>query len=88
MEETAEAKESNGLAALKAWREAGGKVERMTPLERAHANPKSKALAIKAACWQCSSGQRDEIKYCTVTKCGLYFVRPYQSKTEETGTED
>jgi len=73
---------AKGLAALKAWRESGGATERLTPTERAARNPKSKTMAIKAMCYECSGAQTNEIKYCSSTKCPLYYLRPYQDKAK------
>lgn len=63
--------------ALKQWRESGGVVERLDPIERAKRNPKSKALAIKAMCYDCAGGSKTEVTLCQVTKCPLYNHRPW-----------
>lgn len=75
----------NAAAKLKEWREAnqGVKIERLDPVERAKKNPKSKVMAIKAMCWECSSAQREEIKHCTATSCPLWVHRPYQDKAQD-----
>lgn len=44
---------------------------------------KSKALAIKAKCLDCSSYQKKEITNCTVVTCPLYNFRPYQVKDDK-----
>ena len=70
--------QNKGLAALKAWRENGGEIIRLNPVERAQANPKSKALAIKANCYVCSGESASEAKLCQVQKCPLYLHNPYK----------
>ena len=52
----------------------------MTPTEKAKTKPKSLRLAINAYCFDCSGEQKNEIKYCTVTNCPVFNVRPYQVK--------
>lgn len=59
-------------------REAGIPVVRLDPIEKSAANPKSLRLAINAKCWDCCCAQREEIRKCTMVKCPLYAVRPYQ----------
>jgi len=34
--------------------------------------------AIRAKCWDCACGQKEEIKLCTITDCSLYNFRPYR----------
>jgi len=48
------------------------------PEEKAKANPKSLRLAINAKCWDCTCGQRMEIKLCEMTDCSLHQLRPYK----------
>lgn len=56
---------------------------RLDPLTKWQQSDKgSKSLAIKAMCWQCSHGQIDEIKHCTVQSCALHCIRPYQIKED------
>lgn len=57
-------------------REAGEEIIRLNPMEKAKANPKSRALAINAKCWDCSGESRSEIR-----DCPLYQFRPYQART-------
>ena len=64
-------------------KEAGIDIERLNPIEKAKRNPKSLRLAINAKCWDCSCGQRLEIRECPVVQCPLYPVRPYQIKQEK-----
>ena len=55
---------------------------KLTPLERALANPGSLKLAIRAECLNCTSGSREEIENCMLEgKCGLWHVRPYRAST-------
>lgn len=53
---------------------------RMNPVEKALANPNSKAMAIRAMCYQCVGGERavDTIRNCSSHSCALYPHRPYQ----------
>lgn len=77
----------NAKNALIAYREklASGEIAKPTrknPLEKALANPTSLKLAIRAACWDCVGGDvtenwQNEIRLCTINKCGLHHVRPY-----------
>ena len=53
-------------------------VTRKNPLEKHKSNPKSRALAINAKCWDCTCGQREEIRLCPMTDCPLYEFRPYK----------
>lgn len=71
--------------ALAKWRQENPdyKPERLTPTERAKANPKSKALAIKAYCWECCNESKDEVQNCTVVKCPLHPHRPWQKSKNE-----
>ena len=50
----------------------------LNPEEKAKANPNSMKYAIAAKCWDCSCGQREEIKMCGITDCSLYNFRPYK----------
>jgi hypothetical protein len=80
--------QNKGLAALKAWRDNGGEIIRLNPVERAQANPKSKALAIKAHCYVCSGESANEAKLCTVQKCPLYLHNPYKKMKGGANVED
>lgn len=69
-------------------RAAGIEVERLDPIEKAKRNPQSKALAIKAKCWECvgcgiDPNPRAAIRDCQVIKCPLHNVRPFQAKDNE-----
>lgn len=80
LDESAKAK---GAAALLAYREKlkSGEIVRTKPLnpeEKAKVNPNSMKYAIAAKCWDCSCGQREEIKTCGITDCSLYNFRPYK----------
>lgn len=67
----------------------GIKVERLDPIQKAQANPTSKALAIRAKCWDCvgagaDANPRKEIRECKCSTCPLHPVRPFQiSETDE-----
>ena len=80
LDEQARAK---GAAALAEYREKlkSGEIIRtksLNPEEKAIANPNSMKYAIAAKCWDCSCGQREEIKMCGITDCSLYNFRPYK----------
>ena len=64
------------------------KVKRLDPVEKAKANPRSKTLAIKAYCWECCGGDKEEVKHCPVVICPLHSHRPWVSKTKEDKDED
>lgn len=49
--------------------------ERLDPLERAKANPQSRALAVKAYCYDCCGGSSNEVKLCPSTNCPLWNFR-------------
>jgi hypothetical protein len=53
---------------------------KLTPLERARLKPKSRALAMKAKCWDCMGGYADGRYDCEITDCGLYEFMPYKGK--------
>lgn len=62
---------------------------RKDPLERAKANPRSKKLAIYAACFDCQGGRSDSgvvkrIRECAITRCPLLSHRPYQKTKADT----
>lgn len=48
------------------------------PQERFEDDPKSRAKAIAAKCWDCCGNQREEIRRCPMTDCALYNFRPYK----------
>lgn len=58
------------------------------PIVRLARNPKSFRLAINAKCADCEGctadriepGFRQRIRTCTITKCPLWPLRPYQDK--------
>ncbi len=60
----------------------------MDPLEKALANPKSLRAAINAKCFDCANHQRREVTRCTVTRCPLFPVRPWKSRTAEATTQE
>jgi hypothetical protein len=66
--------------------EAGEKVERLDPIQKAAQKPGSLRLAVNAKCWDCVGAGADPnprglIRDCTCgSSCPLYSVRPYQAK--------
>lgn len=73
-----------------ALRAAGVKVERPDPIEKAKRKPASLRLAITAKCWDCQGGAgdpnpRQRIGECSVTRCPLHPVRPWQKSADEDG---
>jgi hypothetical protein len=71
-----------------AAKEAGIPVERKNPLERLATNPTSLRLSINAKCYDCMGqdqdpGIRQRIGTCHLNTCGLWHVRPYQKKSEQ-----
>jgi len=66
---------------IQAERRARGEViVKLSPVEKAHANPKSLRAAINGKCWDCTCGQRLEIARCEITDCTLHAVRPYKPR--------
>lgn len=63
-------------------KEAGVKLERKSPLEKALERPGSLRLAVNGKCWECEGeedpGVRERIRTCSVVTCPLHSVRPYQ----------
>lgn len=59
---------------------------KLNPTERAKQNPRSKALAIRANCYECVGGdatpnwQREVLNCNLAEKCSLFPHRPYQHK--------
>ena len=67
----------------RAARQAKGSYSKQNPLEKWNASDKSsRTLAIKAKCWECSHGQKEEIADCRVVTCPLHCIRPYQPKED------
>lgn len=61
----------------------GIEVQRLTPTEKALADPASRPKAIRAACHECLGGEdctniRDEIAFCTAWSCALWHRRSHQ----------
>jgi len=50
----------------------------LNPEEKAKQNPTSMKYAIRAKCWDCACGQKEEIRLCPITDCSLYNFRPYK----------
>jgi hypothetical protein len=67
------------LAKARASRRSSG-IKLRTPIQIWDEDKVSLRKSINAKCWHCSNSQREEITYCTVTSCPLFFVRPYQPK--------
>lgn len=70
-------------ATMRARREAGETIVRLSPIEKARAKPTSLRFAVNAKCWDCQCGDadpnpRERIRSCPVTRCPLHPVRPYQ----------
>lgn len=68
---------------IKLMREAGIKIIKKDPIQKAKENPESLRLAINAKCWECIGAGHDpnpraEIKNCLCVDCPLYPLRPYQ----------
>jgi len=66
----------------KELQESGG-VERLNPIERAKKNPNSRAMAMKAMCWDCQGRDYDpavrwRIGNCECPECPLFTLRPYR----------
>jgi hypothetical protein len=70
----------------------GIEVERLSPTEKALADPKSRSKAIRATCFECLGGEecpnvRREVGRCTAFDCALWHMRPYRkTETEADGT--
>jgi hypothetical protein len=78
---------------MRARREAGETIVRLDPMEKAKSKPKSLRLAVSAKCadcvgWHGDPGARGRIRDCTVYKCPLHNVRPYQKGSAEEGELD
>ena len=74
---------AKGAAVLAEYREKvrSGEIIRtkqLNPEEKAKANPNSMKCAIAAKCWDCTCGQKEEIRLCHITDCSLYNFRPYK----------
>jgi hypothetical protein len=56
---------------------ADGSIKRLTPLEKAQANPKSLRLAVNAMCCDCNGYENwhNRTKYCQIFTCPLWNVR-------------
>lgn len=76
--------ETKEKSAIEKWREANPDhvAERLDPLEKAKRNPKSKALAIRAYCYDCCGGVKAEVTLCPSTNCPLWLHRPWQSNKQ------
>ncbi len=59
--------------------------ERLSPADKALANPKSMRAAINAKCHDCSGYSKPEVGRCVVTTCALWPLRPWQKVRPTTG---
>lgn len=91
----------DNLAALKATLPPAPPGVVLSPMERARLNPESRAMAVRAYCYDCMGGQpvgrsntngnvRKMVGDCSVTRCALWDVRPWQNAgdEEENGESD
>jgi hypothetical protein len=89
LEVTAGSPEISGGEIARGASEGQGKKRISLPVLRAEAPPRfhhlvdraevgSLRAAVTLKCLDCSNWQTDEVRYCTVTNCPLYPVRPYQ----------
>jgi len=74
-------------AALAARKESGEKVIVLSPTEKLKINPSSLRLAINAMCYDCQGKNHDpgvigRIRYCEISNCPLFNVRPYREKSK------
>lgn len=87
------------LAALKARLPPAPPGAVLSPMERARLNPESRALAVRAYCYDCMGGQpvgdvntngnlRKMVGDCSVTSCALWDVRPWQKTADEQDNEE
>lgn len=79
-------------AARLAMAEAGKTIERLDPIQKAAKRPSSLRLAVNAKCYDCQGrdcdpGYRARISQCSVQKCPLHPVRPYQRGDDDDGAE-
>lgn len=81
------------LAALKATLPSVPRATVLSPMERARLNPESRALAVRAYCYDCMGGQpighantngdvRKMVRNCSAIKCALWDVRPWQKSAD------
>lgn len=79
--------------ALAEYREklASGEIEKQrqkTPREKLDSNPSSLRAAINCFCFECLGESRADVKACTVKKCPLWNVRPWQKNNESDDGQD
>lgn len=76
--------------ALAKWREEnkGVKPVVLDPMEKARQNPKSKTLAIRAYCFDCCGGNKQEVTLCPSKNCPLWVHRPWQKNSKEETEEE
>ena len=56
--------------------------ERLDPIEKAAANPKSMRAGINAYCYLCKEKIKKNVKNCENTDCTLHNVRPWKPKVK------
>lgn len=80
LDDNAKAKSAAALAEYREKVKSGEiiRTKYLNPEEKAKQNPTSMKYAIAAKCFDCTCGQRDEIKLCPITDCSLYNFRPYR----------
>jgi len=69
-------------------KQAGIKTVCLTPIEKLNLNPTSLRAAINAMCYDCQGRNADpnvigRIKFCEITECPLFNVRPYRIKEDK-----
>ena len=74
--------------ARKAELQSAGELVRLSPLDRAKADPLSLRKAITAFCYRCMGGDgepgvRDHVRNCTAPSCPLFKVRPWQDSEDD-----
>ena len=72
--------------------QAAGLLKRLSPVEKALADPRSLRKAVTAFCYECMGGDdepgaRKEVTNCSAKGCPLYQVRPWQQNDEAEDTE-
>ena len=56
------------------------RTKQRNPTEQWEDNPTSLRKSINAYCYDCSGFNINEVRLCTVKKCPLWKIRPYQTK--------
>ena len=58
-------------------KEQGIPIRHKNPLEKFLENP-TVLKAVHAKCWDCTCGQKEEIRHCTIPDCSLFNYRPFR----------